>query len=106
MAGAFGVRLGGRNVDLGRSEVRPFLGDGPGPEARHLKRAARISGAVGLAAVGLAAAYPLTLGRLVGAASRRALIGAVGRRRPADAVGGRGLAGVAGGVGVRRGSGR
>ncbi len=67
MAGALGVRLGGRNVYFGRSEVRPFLGDGPRPEARHLKRAARLSGAVGLAALGLAAAYPLTVGRLAGA---------------------------------------
>ena len=58
MAGALGVRLGGRNVYFGRSEVRPFLGDGPRPEARHLKRAARISGAVGVAALGLAASYP------------------------------------------------
>ncbi|GAA2711590.1 cobalamin biosynthesis protein [Micromonospora olivasterospora] len=71
MAGALGVRLGGRNVYFGRSEVRPFLGDGPRPEARHLKRAARISGAVGLAALGLAAAYPVTAGRLVGVVWRR-----------------------------------
>ncbi|MGN9812660.1 cobalamin biosynthesis protein [Micromonospora sp. BQ11] len=71
MAGALGVRLGGRNVYFGRSEVRPYLGDGPHPEARHLKRAAKVSGAVGLAALGLAAAYPLTLGRLVGATGRR-----------------------------------
>ena len=40
----------------------------PAPEARHLRRAARISGAVGLAALGLAAAYPLTVGRLLAAA--------------------------------------
>ncbi|WP_196924606.1 cobalamin biosynthesis protein [Micromonospora vinacea] len=106
MAGALGVRLGGRNVYFGRSEVRPFLGDGPRPEARHLKRAARISGAVGLAAVGLAAAYPVTLGRLVGAVSRRALIGAVGRRGLVAAAGGRGLAGLARGVGAWRVSGR
>ncbi|MFI7021952.1 cobalamin biosynthesis protein [Micromonospora sp. NPDC049900] len=71
MAGALGVRLGGRNVYFGRSEVRPFLGDGPRPEARHLPRAARISGAVGLAALGLAAVYPVTVGRLVGAVARR-----------------------------------
>ncbi|MFG3707948.1 cobalamin biosynthesis protein [Micromonospora sp. NPDC047670] len=71
MAGALGVRLGGRNVYFGRSEVRPFLGDGPRPEARHLERAARISGTVGLAALGLAAAYPLTVGRLVTAMGRR-----------------------------------
>ncbi|MFG1901515.1 cobalamin biosynthesis protein [Micromonospora carbonacea] len=73
MAGALGVRLGGRNVYFGRSEVRPYLGDGPRPEARHLKRAARISGAVGLAALGLAAAYPVTVGRLAGAAAGTAL---------------------------------
>ncbi|WP_349290897.1 cobalamin biosynthesis protein [Actinoplanes solisilvae] len=55
MAGALGVRLGGRNVYFGRSETRPFLGDGPRPSAVHLRRAARVSGAVGLAtAVGVA----------------------------------------------------
>ncbi|WP_341717274.1 cobalamin biosynthesis protein [Micromonospora sp. FIMYZ51] len=97
MAGALGVRLGGRNVYFGRSEVRPFLGDGPRPEARHLPRAARISGAVGLAALGLAAAYPLTVGRLAGALTRRAA-----RAGAADAVGrlsGRSRGGVAGTVG-------
>ncbi|MEV4543826.1 cobalamin biosynthesis protein [Micromonospora echinaurantiaca] len=81
MAGALGVRLGGRNVYFGRSEVRPFLGDGPRPEARHLRRAARISGAVGLAALGLAAAYPLTVGRLVTAAERRVFGGGRGSAR-------------------------
>ncbi|WP_428963944.1 cobalamin biosynthesis protein [Micromonospora fluostatini] len=70
MAGALGVRLGGRNRYFGRTETRPFLGDGPRPEARHLKRAARISGAVGLAALGVAAVYPVTLGRVVAAAGR------------------------------------
>jgi adenosylcobinamide-phosphate synthase len=55
MAGALGVRLGGRNVYFGRSEVRPFLGDGPKPSARHLRRAARVSGAVGVAAAVIAA---------------------------------------------------
>ncbi|WP_412098917.1 cobalamin biosynthesis protein [Micromonospora sp. BRA006-A] len=78
MAGALGVRLGGRNVYFGRAETRPFLGDGPRPEARHLKRAARISGAVGVAALGLAALYPVTVGRLAGAAGRAAL-GALSR---------------------------
>ena len=56
MAGALGVRLGGRNVYFGRSETRPFLGDGPRPSAPHLRRAARVSGAVGALAAGLAAA--------------------------------------------------
>ncbi|GIF00348.1 cobalamin biosynthesis protein [Paractinoplanes rishiriensis] len=59
MAGALGVRLGGRNVYFGRSEVRPFLGDGPRPSAGHLRRAARISGAVGAAAALLGAGLAL-----------------------------------------------
>jgi adenosylcobinamide-phosphate synthase len=61
MAGALGVRLGGRNVYFGRSEVRPFLGDGPRPDARHVRRAATLSGAVGLAAVALSGALALAL---------------------------------------------
>jgi adenosylcobinamide-phosphate synthase len=76
MAGALGVRLGGRNVYLGRSEVRPFLGDGPRPEARHLRRAARLSGTVGLAALGVAVAYATT------ARPRRAVLrGLIGAAR-------------------------
>ncbi|SCF07697.1 adenosylcobinamide-phosphate synthase [Micromonospora mirobrigensis] len=75
MAGALGVRLGGRNVYFGRSEVRPFLGDGPRPEARHLKRAARISRAVGLAALGLAVAATPVAGRLTTTGGRR-IVGA------------------------------
>jgi adenosylcobinamide-phosphate synthase len=55
MAGALGVRLGGRNVYFGRSETRPFLGDGPRPAAAHLRRAARISGVVGALALAIAA---------------------------------------------------
>jgi adenosylcobinamide-phosphate synthase len=55
MAGALGVRLGGRNVYSGRTETRPFLGDGPKPSAGHLRRAARLSGAVGAAALVVAA---------------------------------------------------
>lgn len=54
MAGALGVRLGGRNIYFGRSETRPFLGDGPRPKAPHLRRAARLSGAVGALALGIA----------------------------------------------------
>ena len=64
MAGALGVRLGGRNVYFGRSETRPFLGDGPRPSAAHLRRAARLSGAVGLAAAGIAAGVALLRGRV------------------------------------------
>jgi adenosylcobinamide-phosphate synthase len=59
MAGALGVRLGGRNVYFGRTESRPFLGDGPKPKAEHLKRAAKLSGVVGALALGIAAAVAL-----------------------------------------------
>jgi adenosylcobinamide-phosphate synthase len=59
MAGALGVRLGGRNVYFGRTETRPLLGDGPRPSAVHLRRAARLSGAVGSGAVVLAAGVAL-----------------------------------------------
>ncbi|BCB81939.1 cobalamin biosynthesis protein [Phytohabitans flavus] len=67
MAGALGVRLGGRNVYFGRSEVRPFLGDGPRPVALHIRRAARLSGTVSVAALGLAAGIAAAVG-LVGRA--------------------------------------
>jgi adenosylcobinamide-phosphate synthase len=55
MAGALGVRLGGRNIYFGRSEVRSFLGDGPKPSAPDITKAARLSGAVGAASLLLAA---------------------------------------------------
>jgi adenosylcobinamide-phosphate synthase len=67
MAGALEIRLGGRNVYFGRSEVRPLLGDGPRPSAVHLRRAARISGAVGTAAAMIAAGVALTRGVRPGA---------------------------------------
>lgn len=47
MAGALGVRLGGRNVYHGRVEVRPMLGRGPLPGPAEIRRAARISRTVG-----------------------------------------------------------
>jgi adenosylcobinamide-phosphate synthase len=56
-AGALGVRLGGTNVYFGRSEHRPGLGDGPPPQPRDLRRAARLSGLVGLATLALAVTY-------------------------------------------------
>ncbi|WP_213453393.1 cobalamin biosynthesis protein [Rhizomonospora bruguierae] len=55
MAGALGVRLGGRNVYVGRTEVRPEMGDGQPPGPADVGRAARLSAAVGVAALGLAA---------------------------------------------------
>lgn len=73
VAGALGVRLGGRNVYFGRTEVRPLLGDGPSPGPGHIRGAARLSAAVGLAAVALCAA-----GAAVWSRSRR---GAQARRR-------------------------
>ena len=63
MAGALEVRLGGRNAYFGRSEVRPFLGDGPRPSAVHLRRAARVSGVVGAAAAVIAAGMAFARGR-------------------------------------------
>jgi len=52
MAGALGVRLGGRNVYRGRVEVRPTLGRGPLPGPMEIRRAARISRTVGALALG------------------------------------------------------
>jgi adenosylcobinamide-phosphate synthase len=60
MAGALGVRLGGRNVYGGRVEDRPALGDGRSVKPEDIGPAARISAAVGAAAVAVAAAYALT----------------------------------------------
>lgn len=54
MAGALGVRLGGQNVYFGRLEDRPHLGDGPPPSAGDVRRAVRLSAAVGVAALALA----------------------------------------------------
>lgn len=71
MAGALGVRLGGHNVYAGRLEVRPYLGDGPRPAVADIYRAARISGAVGAAALGLAAAWAATAPLRRAALSRR-----------------------------------
>lgn len=55
-AGALGVRLGGRNSYAGRVEDRPVLGAGPVPAVADIRRAARLSRAVGLLAGGLAVA--------------------------------------------------
>lgn len=56
MAGALGVRLGGRNVYGTRVEDRPELGDGPRPTTPDIARAVRLSRAVWVAAAALAVA--------------------------------------------------
>ncbi|TNY36829.1 cobalamin biosynthesis protein [Thermomonospora catenispora] len=62
-AGALGVRLGGVNVYGGRSERRPGLGDGPPPGVADIRRAVRLSRAVGVAAAAVCAAVAWTLER-------------------------------------------
>lgn len=59
MAGALGVRLGGRNVYGTRVEERPALGDGAPPETTDIARAVRLSRAVWLAAAALTVAARL-----------------------------------------------
>ncbi len=54
-AGALGVGLGGRTAYAHGVEERPRLGDGPAPGPADLRRAARLSRSVGLAAALLAA---------------------------------------------------
>jgi adenosylcobinamide-phosphate synthase len=59
VAGALGVRLGGRNVYFGRTEDRPRLGDGPAPSGRDIERAAKLSTVVSAAALGLCVGHIL-----------------------------------------------
>jgi adenosylcobinamide-phosphate synthase len=59
MAGALGVRLGGRNVYAGRVEDRPLLGLGPSPSPVDIRRAARLSGVVGVSALVLCVGHVL-----------------------------------------------
>jgi len=54
-AGALGVTLGGRNRYAERVEDRPRMGSGPAPGPDDVRRAARLSLAVGAGAVGLSA---------------------------------------------------
>ncbi|WP_040865747.1 cobalamin biosynthesis protein [Nocardia exalbida] len=60
MAGALGVRLGGRTEYPHGVELRPVLGDGPAPTVHDLRRAVRLSEAVQLTATLLAAAVAAT----------------------------------------------
>ncbi|GAA4209110.1 cobalamin biosynthesis protein [Actinocatenispora rupis] len=75
MAGALGVRLGGRNVYAGRVEDRPVLGTGRAPTVEDVSRAATLSRAIGVAAVAL------TVGHAVAAPARRALVRYLRTRR-------------------------
>jgi adenosylcobinamide-phosphate synthase len=80
-AGALGVTLGGRTVYRHGVDERPLLGDGPGPGAADLRRAARLSrlvgGAAAMVAAVLAGAGPrrrapvITIGACPGRGSRR-----------------------------------
>lgn len=56
MAGALGVRLGGRTEYRHGTEMRPVLGDGPAPVSADLRGAVRLSVAVQCAAAGVGAA--------------------------------------------------
>jgi adenosylcobinamide-phosphate synthase len=62
LAGALGVRLGGRNVYGSRVEERPALGDGRPPVRGDVRRATRLSRAVWTTAAALAAASRLRRG--------------------------------------------
>jgi adenosylcobinamide-phosphate synthase len=71
-AGALGVRLGGPLAYGGRAELRPELGaSGRAPEAADVRRAARLSLAVGAAGAVAAATVRAALGCARGPAPRR-----------------------------------
>jgi adenosylcobinamide-phosphate synthase len=65
-AGALGVRLGGPLAYGARAENRPYLGDGPRPVADDIRRAARLSDAVGCAAAVACAALGAARGTIIG----------------------------------------
>ncbi len=57
MAGALGVRLGGRNVYGTRVEIRPMLGDGRRAKPDDIRAAVRLSRVVGVAALAVTAGH-------------------------------------------------
>lgn len=73
-AGALGRTLGGRLAYAGRVEDRPLLGNGPVPDVEDLRRAARLSGTVTLAAGALAAGALAARAVAVGALAAGALV--------------------------------
>ncbi|MFF0818237.1 cobalamin biosynthesis protein [Rhodococcus sp. NPDC003318] len=64
MAGALGVRLGGRTEYPHGVEHRPELGDGPAPRIADIGRVARLSGAVQTGAALVSAALAVAVGEL------------------------------------------
>lgn len=60
MAGALGVRLGGRTQYRHGTELRPTLGDGPAPTVADLHRAVRMSESVQWASLAVAALWSIT----------------------------------------------
>ena len=64
MAGALGVRLGGRTEYPHGVEQRPTLGDGPAPAIADVRRVARLSAAVQLGAALGSAALAVAVGEL------------------------------------------
>ncbi|RDI50091.1 cobalamin biosynthesis protein [Nocardia mexicana] len=63
MAGALGIRLGGRTEYRHGIEMRPTLGDGPAPRVPDLRRAVRLSQAIQTASALTAAIAALARGR-------------------------------------------
>jgi adenosylcobinamide-phosphate synthase len=70
-AGALGVRLGGRTVYAHGVERRPVLGDGCAPAVVDLRRAVRLSRAVGVLAAALAATIPALRSHTAGSSPSR-----------------------------------
>lgn len=62
-AGALGICLGGRNRYGDRVEERPRIGEGAAPNVESVRRAVRLSAAVGAAATGLTALLAWRMGR-------------------------------------------
>ncbi len=78
-AGALGVRLGGPLTYGGVAELRPALGNGRAPGTEDIRRAARLSRAVGVAAACVCAASRVALTRWAATKAPRAGVGPVAR---------------------------
>ncbi len=78
-AGALGVRLGGPLTYGGVAELRPALGSGRPPGSEDIRRAARLSRAVGVAAACVCAASRVALTRSAAAKAAAAATGPASR---------------------------